>query len=205
VSGAVVLVTAVGGAEGSRDAAAALACAASEPDRPALLLDVGGRSPRPTLFASSGARELEERIATHRPDFAAASRGQICQVAVAEAALAEGTGALLPLVRDSLAVVHMPPGAVRRALTELAPRLDGALLRADLERDRALVALAASALIRRGLAVRILRRPLAWIPARRALFGALPAEAEGGLPRGVRDRLLHRRPSPPLPIVRASP
>lgn len=192
MSGAVVLVTAVGEAEGSKAAAAALACAASEPDRPALLLDVDGSQPRPTLFSSPGARELEERIATYRPDLAAASRGQICHVAMAETPLAEAASAVLPLVRDSLAVVHMPPGAVQRALVDLAPKLDGALLRADLERDGALAALAVSALIHRGLAVRVLRQPLAWIPARRALFGALPAEAEGGLPRSVRDRLLRR-------------
>lgn len=203
MSGAVVLVTAVGEAEGSRAAAAALACAASELDRPALLLDVGGPSPRPALLSSPGARELEERIAIHRPDLATASRGQICHVAMAETALAEGASAVLPLVRDSLAVVHTPPGAAQRALADLAPKLDRALLRADLERDRALAALVASALIRRGLAVRVLRRPLAWIPAQRALFGALPAEADGGLPRSVRDRLLRRCPSP-RPIARAS-
>ena len=40
--GAVVLVTAVGAATGSRAAAAALACAASESDRAALLIDLDG-------------------------------------------------------------------------------------------------------------------------------------------------------------------
>ena len=47
MSEAVVLATAVGAASGSKAAAAALACAGSEPDRPSLLIDLGGRAPRP--------------------------------------------------------------------------------------------------------------------------------------------------------------
>jgi hypothetical protein len=82
MSGRVVVVTPVGAASGSRAAAAALACAGSEPDRPGLLIDLGGRGPRPTLIASSGARELEERLAVHLPALRAASRGQTCHLAV---------------------------------------------------------------------------------------------------------------------------
>ena len=81
MSGRVVLVTAVGDASGSKAAAAALACAGSDPDRPGLLIDVGGRPPRPTLIASAGARELEERLAAHLPQLRAASRGQTCHLA----------------------------------------------------------------------------------------------------------------------------
>ena len=57
-----VLVTAVGDAEGSRGAAAALACAGADADRATLLVDVGGRAQRPTLLASSAANQLEERL-----------------------------------------------------------------------------------------------------------------------------------------------
>jgi hypothetical protein len=67
MNGRVILVAAIGAASGSRAAAAALACAASEPDRPGLLVDIGGRPPRPTLVASSGARDLEERMTVHLP------------------------------------------------------------------------------------------------------------------------------------------
>ena len=49
---------------------------------PGLLIDVGGRPPRPTLLASAGARELEERLAVHLPRLRAASRGQICRLAL---------------------------------------------------------------------------------------------------------------------------
>jgi hypothetical protein len=183
VNGAVVLVTWVREASGSKAAAAALACAGSEPDRPGLLIDVGGRPPRPTLVASTGARELEERLAVHMPEARAASRGQTCHLALpADEEGLERLPAALPLLRDSIAVVHLPPALLQPALA--APRIEvtGALLRADLESDRALIGLAVRDLIARGLRVAVLKRPLAWIPARRALFGVLSATAPGGLP-----------------------
>lgn len=191
MSGAVVLATRVGEASSSRAAAAALACADSEPDRPGLLIELGGRPPRPTLVASAGARELEERLAAHMPEARAASRGQTCHLALP--ADEDGLGRLpaaLPLVRDSVAVVHLPPRLLQPALAETRIRPSGALLRADLERDRALTALAVRDLIDRGLRVGVLKRPLAWIPARRALFGVLPAATPGGLPERLLKRLL---------------
>lgn len=169
-----VFVTAVGRVSGSKAAAAALACAGSESDRPGLLVDVGGSPPRPTLFSSPGAREMEERIALHRPDLAVASRGQTCHLALGGEALRDDLRAILPLARDSIAAVHLPPDALRGLLDAAGIAPSGVLLRADLARDRALVALAAADLIARGLVVKVQRRPLAWIPARRALFGALP-------------------------------
>jgi len=190
VKGRVILATAVGQATGSRAAAAALACAGSEPDRPALLVDGDGARPRPALFASPGARRLEERLAAHRPDFPVASRGQICHVAFGNGACEEALRSILPLVRDSLAVVLLPAGEAHEVASELGVELAGVLLRADLPRDRALAALAAAGLIGRGITVRVLARPLAWIPARRALFGVLPADAPAGLPPRLRKQLL---------------
>lgn len=184
MNGPVVLVTWVGEASGSRAAAAALSCAGSDPDRPGLLVDLGGRPPRPTLVASAGAHELEERLAAHMPEARAASRGQTCHLALpaGEDGL-ERLPAALPLVRDSVAVVHLPPALLQPALA--APRVEatGALLRADLSSDRALTGLAVRDLLARGLRVAVLKRPLAWIPARRALFGVLPVEASGTLPK----------------------
>ncbi len=90
--------------------------------------------------------------------------------------------AALPLVRDSVAVVHLPPARLQDALAEAGIRPSGALLRADLDPDRALTALAVRDLLDRGLRVKVLKRPLAWVPARRALFGVLPPAAPGGLP-----------------------
>lgn len=191
MNGRVLLVAAVGSAGGSRAAAAALACAGSDPDRPGLLVDIGGRPPRPTLVASGGARELEERLAVHLPELRAASRGGTCHLAMP--ADAEGLARLpaaLPLVREALAVLHVPPSLFQAALRAQGAESSGVLLRADLEVDRALTALAVGELHRRGLPVRVLKRPLAWVPARRALFGVLPPEAPGGLPARLRETLL---------------
>jgi hypothetical protein len=188
MNGRVILVTTVGEASGAKAVAAALACAGSEPDRPGLMIDVGGSAPRPTLVSSAGARELEERLAAHLPQLRAASRGQTCHLGVDDDPAAfESVRAALPLVRKSVAVVHLPPGRLQGALAETGIRPSAVLLRADLDSDRALAALAVRELIDRGLRVRILEQPLAWVPARRALFGILPP---GALPVHLRKSLL---------------
>jgi hypothetical protein len=205
VTGAVILVTAVGAAAGSKAAAAALVCAGSEPDRPGLLIDVSGRAPRPTLVASSGARELEERLGAHLPQLCAASRGQTCHLAIAdELEVFESVRAALPLVRDAVAVIHLPQASLQAALGATGIRPTGAMLRADLDRDRALTALAVRDLAGRGLRTKVLKQALGWIPARRALFGVLPRAAPGGLPVAAVDSLFQsevsalvdRRPTP---------
>lgn len=191
-SGATVLVTAVGAAEGSRPAAAALACAGAGVDRATLLVDVEGRSPRPTLLASAASRALEERLAAHLPQARVAARGQVCHLAVA----ADGDGldaaaAAATVARGSLVAVHAPPALVQPLLAgRLGERLTGALLRADVGPDRALLALAFAGLRGHGLAVAVLKRRLAWVAERRALFGTLPPGGPGGLPDRVVRRLL---------------
>lgn len=187
MSPAAVVVTQVAGASGSRAAAAALACAGSDPDRPGLLIDVDGRPPRPTLVASAGARELEERLAAHLPGHRSASRGQTCHLAVGDDPLdCDAIRAALPLARGSVAVVHLPPALLQPLLAEPGIAVSAVLLRADLGADRALAALAVRDLARRGLRVRVLGRPLAWVLARRALFGLLPP----GVPGGLQPRLI---------------
>lgn len=197
MSGRVVVVTAVGRAGGSEAAAAALACAGSESDRPGLLVDVDGRPPRPTLLASPGARELEERLAAHLPHLRAASRGQICRLVLPGDPLdVECLRAALSMVRDSIAVVHLRPDRFREALVAPGLEATGALIRADLDTDRAPAALAVGDLVGRGLRVKVLKRPLAWVPARRALFGILSRDAPGGLPPALSDGLtLHQIPA----------
>ncbi len=182
--GATILVTRVGAAEGSRAAAAALACACSDPDRAALLIDLGeGRDPRPALIASAAARELEQRLAAHVPEARVAARGQICHLALpAGPDSIERLPAALALAREAAGVVHLPPGLLRPALAGERVEPSAAMLRADLDRDRALAALAVRDLVTEGLRVAVIKRPLAWVAARRALFGVLPAGAPGGLP-----------------------
>lgn len=189
--GPVVLVTAVGAASGARAAAAALACAASEPDRAALLIDFGeGRPPRPSLIATAGARKLEERLHAHLPDASIASRGQICRLSMPpEPEGVEQIAASLPLVRGSAGVIHLPPPLVRPALEEPRIRATGVLLRADLAEARALTALAVCDLMAHGLRVVVLKHPLGWFIARAALLGAIPSGIEA-LPVRVRRQLL---------------
>jgi len=188
MSGRVVLVTAVGAARGTKAAAAALACTGSEPDRPGLLVDVGGGVPRPTLLASTGARELEGRLTAHLPHLRVSSRGQTCHLAVDDDLQTfESIRAALPLVRDSATVVNLPPGRLREALGEAGLGVCGALLCADLAADRALTAVVARDLIGCGLRVKVLGSPLAWVPARRALFGVASSDA---LPGRARDLVL---------------
>jgi hypothetical protein len=176
------LVTAVGDAEGSRGAAAALACAGADADRATLLVDVGGRPPRPTLIASASARALEERLRGHLPEARVAARGQVCHLAVpADSEGLEAASAAATVARGSGAVLHLPPGLLHEVLAAPGWRPSGVLLRADLGGDRAVVALAVRDLIARGIPAVVLKQRLAWVAERRALFGVLPAGAPGGI------------------------
>jgi hypothetical protein len=187
-----VAVTAVGAAEGSRGAAAALACAGADLDLATLLVDVGGRVPRPTLLSSAAASRLEERLVAHLPSVRVAARGQVCHLAVpADGEGLEIASAAVTVARGALTVLHLPPPMFRPLLVDgLGPRPSGVLLRADLAADRPLVGLAARDLISQGLDLAVLKQRLGWVAERRALFGALAPEAAGGLPRSVVRRLL---------------
>ena len=188
--GPVVLVTAVGQAEGARAAAAALACAGAGLDSPALFVDVGGRAPRPAVLASAAAQKLEERLGAHLPELKVAARGQLCHLAVSgDSGGLDSAAAAVTVARGGRAVLHLPPELLGEALEDRSGlRPSGVLLRADLAPDRSLVALAYRGLLDEGQAVGILKRRLGWMTERRALFGALPAGAPGGLP----ERLVRR-------------
>ena len=187
-----VLVTAVGQAEGARGAAAALACAGAEVDLATLLIEVGGRAPRPTLLASAAAQGLEERLVAHLPQARVAARGQICQLAVpADPEGLEVASAAVAVARGAIAVLHLPPPQLRPWLcAEAGLEPAAVLLRADLAADRSLVALVVRDLLARDLRVAVLERRLSWVAERRALFGALQPEAAGGLPPSLRRNLL---------------
>lgn len=183
-----VIATAIGAAEGSRAAAAALACAGADGRRAPLLVDLGGRVPRPTLVASTPARELEERLVAHLPQAKVAARGQVCHLAASTDA--EGfalAASAVTVARGALTVIHVPPAELQVLLADpAAPRLTGALLRSDLGVDRALLALVVRDLLDRGLVVAVLKRRLGWVTERRALFGALGADGDGLSPSLVR-------------------
>jgi hypothetical protein len=196
-----VLVTAVGDAEGSRGAAAALACAGADADLATLLVDVGGRPPRPTLLASTAAHRLEERLAAHLPRARVAARGQVCHLAVAaDVDGLEAASAAVTVARGALAVLHLPPELLQPLLSgRLGPEPSGVLLRADIATDRSLLALAVRDLMGRDLAVAVLKRRLSWVVERRALFGSLaPATAAGLPPTQLRRLVAPAVTSPPL-------
>ena len=191
---AAVLVTSAGSATGARAAAAALACAGSEPDRAGLLIDLRSpRPPRPSWIASAAARQLEERLAAHLPRAGVASRGQTCHLSLPpDAGCLERVAAALSLVRDSVGVVHLPSSLLQPALEEALIHPSGVLLRADLGESRALAALAVGDLMERGVPIAVLKRPLGWIAAHRALAGALPPGTGGAFRQPACDRLLKR-------------
>jgi hypothetical protein len=186
--GPIVLVTWVGAASGSRAAAAALACAASEPDRAALLIECGeGRPPRPSLITTAGARALEERLNAHLPGARTASRGQICQLSLPPGSEGmEKIAAAIPLVRDSAAVIHLPPSLLQSVLEEPRIPATAVLLRSDLAEARALTALAVRELMGHGLRVAVLKHPMSWLVTRAALLGIPPR----ALPIRLCNRLL---------------
>jgi hypothetical protein len=195
--GSVVLVSAVAGAEGSRGAAAALACAGSGVETAALLIEIGGRVPRPTLIASASAHRLEERLAARLPSLRPAARGEVCHLAVEadEDGLA-AAGTAVTVARGGLAVIHAAPALLQGVFeAPAAPEADAVLLRADLDADRPLAALAVADLIGRGLRVAVLKRRLGWVTERRAGFGVLGSDS-GGLPEPLLRRLLDVRPGP---------
>lgn len=189
-AGPVVLVTAVGEAEGARAAAAALACAGGDLDYPSLFVDVGGRAPRPALLASAAAQKLEERLRAHSVGLRPAARGQVCHLAVsADEAGLESAAAALNVARGAPGVIHIPAGLLRHVLEGGGGlRPSAVLLRADLPEDRALLALTGRGLLAEGFTVSVLKQRLSWVAERRALFGALPAGAPAGLP----ERLVRR-------------
>lgn len=177
----IVIVTAVGEAEGARGAAAALACAGAATEAAPLLIDVGGRPPRQTLLATAAAQRLEERLVAHLPSAHVAARGQFCQLAVpGDPEGLAAAAAAATVARGAPVIVHVAESSFRELLTGTAGlRPTAALLRADVRRRRPLLALVARDLQETDLAVGVLKFRLGWVTERRALFGALPPERTG--------------------------
>ena len=181
-----IAVTWIGAARGSAAAAAAVAGElAGEGLGAAAMLELGaGRTLRPAALASAEARRMELRLAERIDGAAPAARGSLCHLHAGDGpegldrvamALAECGGAPV--------VLHASPEMFRAAIEDERLPCGAALLRADLPGARGLAALCVADLRRRGMAVKVLKRPLGWIAARRALAGMGPPPA--GLPRLV--------------------
>ena len=189
--GTVVLVTSVGGAEGSRGAAAALSCAGSGIETAALLVEVGGRIPRPTLIASASAHRLEERLAARLPTLRPAARGEVCHLSVtADGDGLAAAGTAVTVARGGLAVVLVgagPAAAAARLARGAAARCGAAPRRS--RRRSAFGCAGGRRPAGAGLRVAVLKRRLGWVAERRAGFGALGSDS-GGLPESLLRRLL---------------
>ncbi len=169
------LVTGVGEAPGSRACAAMLAVEASGGDEAALLLELDPpRASRPAVLASAQARELEELLARQIPEASPAARGRICCAALpgGDEGLAAAGAAVREVGESVPCVVWSPEHSLRAAIEDPGLQPRAALLRADLDRDRALTALLVRDLVGRGLAVRVLKQAPDWLASRRARAGA---------------------------------
>ena len=184
-----LVVSSVGAASGSLALAAALAGAMARAGRPALLVELGAAGgAAPTIVSTAAARALEEALNRSLPDAGAAARGRICRLSVA--ADGDGGGRLARAIAEAprvpACVVHVPPPGFRELLESEVLRPHGAVLRADLPTSRALTGLAVRDVQRRGVGVRVVKRPLGWLAARRALAGAPLGGAEAALARLLR-------------------
>jgi hypothetical protein len=156
MSARLIASTWIGDATGSLELAAAVAVAAAnhggQESTGALLIELGeARRSRPTILASPQAREIEQALDAAGIGMAAA-RGRICHLRLPSDREGRGLAraALAALPKSALGVIHAPPDALRHQLNSPDLPLRGALLRADLERDRSLAALQASARLARG-------------------------------------------------------
>ncbi|MQA75856.1 MAG: transglycosylase SLT domain-containing protein, partial [Solirubrobacterales bacterium] len=140
-----------------------------------VLAEVGAdRRRRPTMLASDSARRLERALRDAGLD--AAARGRLAWLHV------DDRGDWLERLRLGIetaasarvVIVHLPAVRWREALDGGAIRAHGALLRAELPAQRSLAALAATELHAAGLPVRITRRPVGRVAARRAIAGLDP-------------------------------
>jgi hypothetical protein len=169
-----LLVTDVGEASGGLALAAAIATTAAGGGRPVLMSEAGSpqRPMRATLLCSPAARELERRLAAAGCSTAVA-RGAVCFASLpgGEDLFERAAAAFELLPPAGACVIFVAQRLWQEALARPDLRPTGALLNADVQRDRALVALAVRDLHRRGLAVRVASRAPGWAAARRALAG----------------------------------
>ena len=176
-------------------------------DGTVVLVEVGLRPRRgPTMLAAEGARELERSL--REAGLAAAARGRIAWLGLGidgEPPWTDAVGEVLAAASGAgAALVFAPVDRWRELLSAPVPGPRGAVLRADLPRQRSLAALAVGELRGAGLRVRIASRPPGRVAARRAISGIDPggecARRSRRLARGLlpdRDaRPLHRLEDP---------
>jgi hypothetical protein len=191
----ILLVTAIGRAEGALASAAAVgvaAATATDRDRPApvVVAELGAEGSRgPTMLASAAARRLETELGAR--GVRAAARGAVCWVGLpgGEEGLDELERAMENLEARAVVAV-LPAGHWAEALARLRGRLAGAVLRCDLPRNRSLAALTAIELREGGLRAKV--DPRGWGPlsTRRAMAGLDPGGPAARRSRRIASSLL---------------
>ena len=174
-----VLSTEVGRCADGASTAAAFGVACATRHGGGVVLAEAGDGPRrrPTLLSSVAARDHERAL--RDAGFDAAARGRLCWTRLGDD-LVEALTAITAVAGGAATVVaHLAAPDWRSALESTGLGARAALIRADLGRDRLLVALAVDDLQRRGLGVRVVTAPIGLVAARRALAGLDP----GGTPR----------------------
>jgi Transglycosylase SLT domain/D-alanyl-D-alanine carboxypeptidase len=175
-----VLATDAGGAGGGLAEAAAMAVAVAVSDRSAgvLMVEVTdeGRRRRPTLLASDAARDLQAALGASGLGRLAVARGNLCWLTLGVDD--DPLEALEELVREALpcllVVAHLPAALWARALERPGLAVAGGLVRADLDADRELAALAVAELRARGMTARVAKRAPGVVATRRAVAGLDP-------------------------------
>ena len=173
----VVLATALPGAGGGLATAASVAVACATSGGGVVFAEVGAEARRgPTMLASAGARELEDRLRAAGVE--ATARGRLCWTTLDE------TGDALRFALDAAgpfnaAIVYLPPGAWRDTIEANPPLADAALVHASLPGQRSLAALLVADLRGAGVRLGISSVAPGRVGARRALAG-IEAGGEAG-------------------------
>jgi len=202
---ALAIATALPGAGGGVAAAAAVAVATASLERvrrrgAVLLVEVGGERRRgPTMLAAASARELEATLRAEGLE--ASARGALCWVhSGADGDSLAGLRAALRAAGEpaGAAIAWLPAPLWRPALEDDRLRISGALLRADLPRQRALAALAVREVAAAGARPKVAARAPGAVAARRALAGLDPGGAAGERARRLARGLFGPRPARPI-------
>jgi hypothetical protein len=175
---AVVIAGEASGAGGALAEAAALGVAvARRSGEGVLLVEVGDdeRRRRPTLLASDPARELERAVREADPSLRPVARGELCWLRLEPDGGEEVLDAVADLLKAglpcALAIVCLPPALWPVALERPGLDVHGGLLRADLEEERELAALAVAELRGRGVRARVAKHRQGMVATRRSLAG----------------------------------
>jgi hypothetical protein len=163
-----------GGGVASAASVAVMAAATAGAEHGVLMIETAVERRRgPTMLASDAARRLERSLGD--AGIRAAARGRLCWVSLPGDDPLPAVGAVVAAAGGSgAAVAHLPAAVWPAALCSSDLAVTGALLRADLPRQRSLAALAVHELRAAGVRARIATRAPGPVASRRVASGLDP-------------------------------